>query len=126
MQQRSQWNLISVDLVRLVTIVLLVTPKAVELSVWMGYYPWGHFIYMSVWRRGTMSLVVIKIAASSASAAEEMINLIIWMMVIMGLFYLGLGSSSERKMCAPERLRALEKLRYAASDWGARRMSLAL
>ena len=62
-----------------------------------------------------MSLAGIKIAASSDSGAEDMTKLIIWAIVIMGPLYLGLGSSSDREICAPERLRALEKFKYAAT-----------
>ena len=73
-----------------------------------------------------MSLAVTNRAASSASAAEDITNLNIWKMVRMGPLYRGLGSSLERKVCASVRLRALETLRYAASEWATRRMSLAL
>ena len=84
--------------------------------------PLGHFIYMRVWRRGTISLVVVNRAASSASAVENTKNLIIWEMVSMGILYRGLVLSLVRKMCATARIRALEKLRYTASEWAARRM----
>ena len=116
----------SMDFVRLGEMVLLANPTAVGLLVWMDDFPWGHFISMRVWRRGTMYLAVIKRVASSASVAEDMTKLIIWEMVRMGTLYLGLGSSSDREICAPERLPVLEKLRYAASEWSVRRMSLAL
>ena len=96
--------------------MLLVTPTAVELSVWISDCSWGYLVSMSVWIRGTMSLAVIKIAASPASAAEDMTNLIIWVMVRIGPLYLGLGSSSERNMCAPARLHVLEILCYAESE----------
>ena len=62
-----------------------------------------------------MPLAVIKIAASSASAVEDITNFMIWGMVRMGPLYLCLDSSSERKMCAAARLHYLETLRYAAS-----------
>ena len=44
----------------------------------------------------------------------------------MGLLYRGLGSSSERKMCAPEKLGDLDTLRYAASELSDRFMLLDL
>ena len=106
--------------------VLLVTPTAVELSVWMGDCPWGYLISMRVWRRGITSLEVTNRAASSASAAEDLKDLNIWAMVRMGTLYPGLGYSSERKMCASAWMRALGTLIYAASEWTARRMLLAL
>ena len=62
-----------------------------------------------------MSLAVMNRAASSASAAEDMTNLIICAMVSVGTLYLCLGLSSDRNLCAPARLRSLEKLGYAAS-----------
>ena len=58
--------------------MLLTTPDAVELSVWMGLLGWGHPMSMRVWRCGIISLAVIKRAANSDSAAEAMTNLIIW------------------------------------------------
>ena len=83
----------SMDLVPLGKMVLLVTPTAVKLSVYMGDCPWVHFISTRVWCRGNMSLEVRKIAASSASTAEDMKNLIILEMMRMGLLYLSVGSS---------------------------------
>ena len=67
----------SMDLMLLQTMVLLVTPTAVDLSVWMGDCPWGHLISMRVWPRGTMYLVVMNRASISTSVAEDMTNLII-------------------------------------------------
>ena len=72
MRHQIQCNLVYIDLVRLGTMVLLVTPTAVKLLVLMGYFPWGHFIYMRVWRRGPMFLVMMNRAASSASVADDM------------------------------------------------------
>ena len=73
-----------------------------------------------------MSLAVIKRASSSASLAEDTTKLIIWAMARIGPLHLGLGSSSERKIFSPDRLHALETLRYDASECAARCMSLAL
>ena len=60
MRQRGQWNIMSMDLVRLGEMVLLVTLMVVELSYWMGDCPWGHFISISFCHRDTVYLVVIK------------------------------------------------------------------
>ena len=57
----------SMDLVRLGIIVLLVTPAAVDLYVFMGELSRGKLISMRVLRGGIVSLDVIKSAASSAS-----------------------------------------------------------
>ena len=116
----------SIDLVRLGKMVLFMTPNAMELLVWVGDCPRVHYISVEIWRRGTISLAVMNRSASSASAAEYMTNFIIWAMVRMGTLCRGLVSSSESDMCAPDRLHCLEILRYAASEWAARRMSMAL
>jgi hypothetical protein len=60
-----------------VTIVLLVTPAAVELSLWIGLLCWGQPMVMRVWRWGIILHAVMKSAASSDLAAEAMMNLII-------------------------------------------------
>ena len=56
---------------------MLVTPAAVELSVWMGDFGCGHPMAMRVCRWGIISLAVMKRAASSDLAAEAMTNLTI-------------------------------------------------
>ena len=66
----SKFNCMSIILISFAMIVSLLTPTAVELSVWMGFI-------------STCSLAVRKRAASSASAAEAMTNLIICVMVRM-------------------------------------------
>jgi hypothetical protein len=80
------------------TIVLLVTPTAVELSVWIGVFGCGHPIAMRVCLWGIISLAVTKRAASSDSAAEAITNLMIWAMESMAPLKRGNGSFSERKM----------------------------
>ncbi len=64
------------DLVFLETMVWLVTPMAVELSVWMGVRGWGQPISMRVCRRGTISLAVVQRASNSASAVEDMAGVV--------------------------------------------------
>jgi hypothetical protein len=49
---------------------LLVTPAAIELSVWIGLFGWGHPIEMSVCLWEIISLAMTKRAASSDSAAD--------------------------------------------------------
>ena len=103
----------------------MVTPAAVELSVSRGEGDCGQRILGSVWRKGTIFLVVMKMTASSASVAEDIKKLMISAMVRMGPFKRGMGSSSERKICAPSRLQVQDSLRYPASVWPARNISLA-
>ena len=90
---------------------VVVTPTAVGLSVCIGDRPWGHFILMRFCRRVTILLAVINRVASSASAAEDMKNLMIWEILSIGPLNHGLGSFLEKKIFAPARIRALETLR---------------
>ena len=105
--------------------VLLTTPEAVELSVWIGDGGCFHPIYINVWRMGTISFAVMYSTPSSASAAEDMTNLMIWAIVRIGPFHLDVGTFSDKNIWAPERLRALDLLLNLASEWAARILSLA-
>ncbi len=58
--------------------VLLVTSAAVELSVWIGLFGWGHLVEMRVCLWGIISLAVTKRSVSSDSAADAITNLMIW------------------------------------------------
>ncbi len=64
-------------LMRRVMMVSLTNPTAVELSVWMGDFGCGQPISASVLWMGTMLRVMMYSAASSASVAEAMTNLMI-------------------------------------------------
>jgi hypothetical protein len=86
----------SIILALLGTMVLFVTPIAVELSVCTGLHGCGHPMLMRVWRWGTISRAAMNNAASSASAAEAMTNLMIVAMVNIAPLKRGIGSSSER------------------------------
>jgi hypothetical protein len=88
------------------TIVLLVTPAAVELSVWIGLFGWGQLMVMRVWRWGIISCAVMNIVASSDSAAKAMTNLIILAIDRKAPLNQGKGSSSNR-MSAPTLLQEL-------------------
>ena len=90
---------------------VVVTPTAVGLSVCIGDRPWGHFILMRFCRRVTILLAVINRVASSASAAEDMKNLMIWEILSIGPLNHGLGSFLEKKIFAPARVCALGTLR---------------
>ena len=116
----------SIDFVLRGMMVSLDTPTAVELSHWMGDLGCGHPISVRDWHSGTISLAQMKRPASSASAAEDMMFLMICATVRTGPLYVGAGTFSESIMCAPARLRALVTLRYAASECAARTTPLAL
>ena len=77
-----------------------------ELSVWMGDRGCGHFISLSVFRSGTIALVLMNSLDNSASEAEDMTTLIIWASYRTVPLSRGVGSLSENKMCDPARLRA--------------------
>ena len=74
------------------TIVLFTTPDASELSLWMGDFVWGHFISSCVFLISTIYWDVMKSALSSASDAEDMMNLIIWARVRTGPLHWGMVS----------------------------------
>ena len=68
----------SIILLRQGTIVLFVAPAAVELSVWIGLFGCGQPMSIRVWLCGIISLAFMKRAASLASDADAMTNLMIW------------------------------------------------
>ena len=86
--------------------MLLVTPATVELLVCRGEGDCGQKILISVWRKGTIFLAVMDMAASLASVAEDITNFMVSEMVRMGPLNQGMGSSLERKICAPAQLQA--------------------
>ena len=60
-----------------------------------------------MWLIGTSSFAVMKISPISASAAEDITNLMTWAIVNMGLFQRGTGSFLARKTCATARIQSL-------------------
>ena len=105
--------------------VLLTTPAAVKLSVWIGDGGCFQPISINVCRMGTIYLAVMYIAPSSASAAEDITNLMIWAILRIAPFHSGVGVFYDKNMWAPARLRALYSLLNPTSEWAARIMSLA-
>ncbi len=106
---------ISIILARRGTIVLLVTPAAIELSVWIRLFGWGQLMEMRVCLWGIISLAVMKRAAHSDSAANATTNLRIWAIERIAPLNHKNHLFSERKMCAPAQLRELVLLRNPAS-----------
>ena len=104
--------------------VLFATPAAVELSVWIRGGGCFQPISINFWRMGTISLAVMYSATSSASAAEDIANLMILAIVRIPTFHSGFASSSDKNMWAPAQLHALESLLNPAPEWAARIMSL--
>jgi hypothetical protein len=86
------------------TIALFVTLTAVELSVWIGLCGCVHPKLMMVCWWGTILRAAIKSAASSASAAKAMTNLVMIAIVRTAPIKRGVGLSFKRKICAPDLL----------------------
>ena len=103
-----------------------VTPTAVELSHWIGDGGCFHPIASNAFRNGTISFAVKKSAVVSASAAEDITYFMIAAMVNTGPLHLGIGSSSDKKMCAPALLLDFVSLLNPASECAANTISLAL
>ena len=81
--------------------VLFTTPAAFELSVWIGDVGSFQPISINVWRMGTIFLAVMYSAPCSASAAEDITNLMIWEIVRIAQFQLGVGLFSDKNMWTP-------------------------
>ena len=96
------------------------------LSVCIGVRGCGCPISSSVLRAGTASRPLMNIAPISASAADVITALIIWAMFSTAPLFAGFSESLDIKKCPPARLRAFGSLRYDASLWIAKTMSLAL
>ena len=86
------------DLILHWMMVLFTTPTDVELSVWIRYGGCFQPISINAWRMGTISLAVIYRAPSSDSAAEDIKNLMIWAIVRISPFHLGVGLFSDKNV----------------------------
>lgn len=98
----------SIGLVRLGWIVLLTTPRAVELSVCIGVGGCLCPISLRRCRIGTASRELMKRAPSSASAADDITALMIWAIVSTAPLLRGAWSFSDMKKCPPARLLAFD------------------
>ena len=87
-------------------ILLVSSACAVELSVCMGIRVWGWPNSSSIVRMETAGFVLTNNAPSSASAADDMTDLIICDMLRMAPLFIGILSSPP--MWSPARLRALD------------------
>ena len=96
---------------RLVMMVLFTYPVAVVLSTWIGDRGCGQPISVKALRSGTISWAHLNRAASSASPAEAYTDLITAAIESSGPLDCGMGSSLDRNICAPARLRDLVSLR---------------
>ena len=81
--------------------MLLTTPEAAELSVWLGECGCFQPISPRVFRCDTMACTVINIAPISDSDVDTMTNFMICAIVSTGPLHFGIGASSARKRCDP-------------------------
>ena len=74
---------------------------------WIGILGYGQTILMRFWWRGTIYLAHMKRHACSATAAEDMTNLMVYVIVRTGPLMLVMGTFSDNIMCAPAWMRLL-------------------
>ena len=88
-------------------ILLVICACAVELSVFIGVRVWGWPNSSSVVRMETAVFALINNAPNSASAADDMTDLIICDMLRTAPLFIGISSSPAMNMWPPTRLWAL-------------------
>ena len=111
---RSQLILVSIDLSRLMTMLLFTMPRAVVLSFCMGIGGCLCPIYSKTIRSGIASRQLTKSAKSAASAAEDMTALIIFDMVMKAPLLGGFSDFSVKNNCPPALLQEPDPERYDA------------
>ena len=94
-----------------------------ELSVWMGVFPWGWPISIRAFHARMTPRKLRNIAPISASAALDITALMSWVMLSTAPLFVGIGASFDRKRCPPAGLRALGSLKYKTSLCTARIIS---
>ena len=108
MRQRSQWGFISMDFSRLIAILLLITPKAVVLLVYIGVGGCLCPMILSACPAGIASLQLTKRAPSLSSTADDITALVIWETVRTAPLFDGMASSLDMKKCPPALLLAFD------------------
>ena len=91
----------SIDLSRLLAMLLVTTPSAVVLSVCIGVGGCFWPIVSNAWRAGIASLQLMKRAPNSASAADDMTALTICEMARKDPVFGGTAELSDKKKCPP-------------------------
>ena len=132
-RSRIQWNLMSMDRDFRCLNLLLASPAAVVLSVWIGVGGCLCPNSSNVVRRIMASCPLKNSPAYSASAADAITLRRILLTAWSGPFggggvtggLLGFCDGSLRKKCPPTRLRAFRTERYDASLWTWRTIPLA-
>ena len=100
----SQWKCMSMDLGRLLAMLLVMMPCAVVLSVCMGEDDCLWPIYSRACWTITASQQLIKRAASLTSVEEDMTTLMIWAIVMTAPLFGGVAVSLDMKKCPLVRL----------------------
>ena len=105
----------SIDFNRLLAMLFVMKPCAVVLSVCI--WVWGYLcpISLSAWRAGMALRQLMKSALSSASAAEDMTDLMILATVRTEPLLVGYSVELDKKKWPPARLLALDSERYEVS-----------
>ena len=101
----------SMDFRCLLAMFLVATPWAVVLSVCIGVGGCLCPISLRECRSGMASLHLMKISPSSASAADDITDLMIWEMVITAPLLSGMGELLDMKKWPPARLLAFDSER---------------
>ena len=114
------------DFRRLLAMLLVTMPSAEMLSVCIGVGGCLWPIYLSAWRAGMASCQLMKRATSLASAAEDMTDFMICVIVMKAPLFGGMAELLDMKKCPLDLLRAFVSDRYEASLWPTRTMLLAL
>ena len=105
----------SIALVRFGWTLLLTTPSAVELSVWIGVGGCLWPISLRMARMYTASRAMMYKAPSLALAADDITFLMIWAMLRTAPLFCGIAALFDRKKCPPTLLLACGLFRYPAS-----------
>ena len=105
------------DLRRLLTMVLVTTPRAVVLLVCIGVGGYLCPIICNAWRDGIAYRQLTKRAPSSASTAEDMTALMIWKIVMKAPLFDRMAALSDMKKWPPALLLAFVSERYEAFLW---------
>ena len=115
----------SIDFSRLLAMLFVTKPFAVVLSVCIGVGGCLFHISSRAWRAGMALRQFMKSALSSASAAEDMTDLMILVTVRTEPLLVRYSAVSDKKKWSPARLLALDSESYKLLLWHASTMSLA-
>ena len=114
------------DFTRLLAVLLVNTPSAVVLLLFISVGDCLWPISLSACHAWMDSRQLIKRAPILASSAEDMTDLIVFVMVMMAPLFSGMAELLDMKKCLPALLHYFPPNGYEASLWSSRTMLLAL